>query len=85
MGDLRHISLCNVLVKIITKVLANRMKFVLENVVSECQSAFIPRRVISDNIMVAYEMIHYLKQKRRGKEGSMEIKIDMSKAYDRIK
>lgn len=83
-GDLRPISLCNVLVKVITKVLANRMKNLLEGVVSESQSAFIPGRLISDNIMVSFELMHYLKRKRRGKEGSMALKLDMSKAYDRI-
>lgn len=84
MGDLRPISLCNVLVKIITKVLANRMKTMLDGVVAENQSAFIPGRLIKDNIMVGYEMIHYLKRKRRGKKGFMALKIDMSKVYDRI-
>lgn len=72
------------LVKILTKVLANRMKRVMEKIVSENQSAFIPGRLITDNIMVSYEMMHYLKQEQRGKEGYMTLKIDMSKAYDRI-
>lgn len=83
-SDLRPISLCNVVVKIITKVMANRMKHMLDCVVSECQSAFIPGRAITDNIMVGYEMIHYLNRKRRGNSGCMALKIDMSKAYDRI-
>lgn len=80
MGELRPISLCNVLVKIITKVMANRMK----EVVSENQSVFVPGRLISDNIMISYEVMHYLKRKRRGNEGDMALKLDMSKAYDRI-
>ena len=83
-GDLRPISLCNVLVKIITKVMANRMKKMLDNVVSECQSAFIPGRLITYNIIVGFEMVHYLKRKRRGRSGDMALKIDMSKAYDRV-
>lgn len=70
--------------KIITKVLANRMKSVLDSVISKNQSAFIPGRLISDNVMVGYEMIHFLKRKRGGKDGHMALKIDMSKAYDRI-
>lgn len=59
--ELRPISLCNVLIKVITKVLANRLKGMLENIVSDTQSAFIPGRLISDNIMVSYEVMHYLK------------------------
>lgn len=84
MGDLRQISLCNVLAKIITKVVANRLKSTLESVVSENQSAFMAGRLISDNVMVSYEVMHYLKRKRRGRDGQMALKVDMSKAYDRI-
>lgn len=84
MGDLRPISLCNVLAKVITKVLANRMKEVLEICISNNQSAFIPGRLISDNILISYEVMHYLKRKRMGKEGCMALKLDMSKAYDRV-
>uniref|UniRef100_A0A803PBY7 Reverse transcriptase domain-containing protein n=1 Tax=Cannabis sativa TaxID=3483 RepID=A0A803PBY7_CANSA len=84
MGDLRPISLCNVLYKVISKVLANRLKVVLPSVISENQSAFIPRRLISDNIMIAFEVMHYLKRKSKGMTGFMELKLDLSKAYDRI-
>lgn len=82
--DLMPIALCNVVMKIITKVLANRLKRVLETVISDNQSAFLPGRLISDNIMVSFEIMHYLKRKKFGKEGHMALKLDMSKAYDRI-
>lgn len=67
--DLRPISLCNVLIKVITKVIANHLKKLLDGMVSQNQSAFIPGRLISNNVMVSYEVMHYLKQKRRGNEG----------------
>ncbi|KAM6582630.1 hypothetical protein CsatB_009632 [Cannabis sativa] len=65
MGDLWLIALCNVLYKIGSKVLANRMHNMIDLVISETQSAFILGRLISDNIMVAFDVMHYLKRKRR--------------------
>lgn len=70
--------------KVITKVMANRMKEFLQGVVSENQSAFIPHRLIFDNILISYEVMHHLKRKRRGNVGFMALKLDLSKAYDRV-
>ena len=68
-----------------SKVLANRLKTVLPTVISENQGAFIPGRVITDNIMILFEVCHYLRQKRQGSGGvGTALKTDMSKAYDRV-
>lgn len=64
LGDLRPILLCNVIFKIITKVLENRLKKTLETVISDNQSAFMAGRLISDNVMVSYEVMHFLKRKK---------------------
>ncbi|KAL8093146.1 hypothetical protein AgCh_035147 [Apium graveolens] len=82
--DLHPISLCNILVEVITKVVANRLKLMLDQVISTNQSAFMSGRLISDNVLIAYEVLHTLKWKRRGKEAYMALKLDMSKTYDRI-
>ncbi len=82
--DYRPISLCNVIYKIASKVLTNRLKGILSAIVSESQSAFVPGRLITDNILVAFETLHHMHHQRKGKQGSMALKLDMSKTYDRV-
>jgi len=82
--DFRPIGLCNVLYKVIAKVLANKLKQVLPEIISQQQSAFLPGRLISDNILIANEALHTMATRLTGTKGYMTIKLDMSKAYDRV-
>ncbi|KAL8134372.1 hypothetical protein AgCh_009411 [Apium graveolens] len=82
--DFRPIALCNILYKIVAKVLENRQKDILSDVIADNQSAFVLGRNISDNVLVAFELLHFMKRKNRGSEGEVALKLDISKAYDRV-
>ena len=84
MADFRLISLCNVIYKIISKVLVNRLKLILPQINTSSQSAFVPGRLITDNVLVAYESLHAMHCHKKGKTGSIALKLDISKAYDRV-
>lgn len=84
LANLKPISLCTIIYKIIAKTIANRLQEFIGTCIDNAQNAFIPGRLISDNVLIAYEILHTLRQKRTGKKGFMAIKLDMSKAYDRV-
>jgi hypothetical protein len=81
MKDFRPISLVGVIYKIIAKVLANKLKGVLEKVISKRQSAFIKGRQILDPILIANES---LDNRRRSEEPGILCKMDVEKAYDHV-
>ena len=83
-NQFRPISLCNNGYKILSKILANRLKGILGDIISPQKKAFVPGRQIQDNIIVAHEAFHYLKLKKHGDVSELGLKLDMNKAYDRV-
>ena len=83
-NQFQPISLCNIVYKLITKILANRLKLLLPMIISPFQSAFVPNKNIQDNTILAHELLHSFKNKR-GRGGFMFLKLDMEKAFDKIK
>ncbi|KAA3465499.1 reverse transcriptase [Gossypium australe] len=84
MNQFKPISLCNILYKMISNMLVNSLQSVIHYCIDEAQSAFVPGRLKLDNNLVAYEILHFLKHKKMGRMGSFALKLDMSKAYDRV-
>ena len=79
----RPISLCNTVYKLVTKILVQRLRPHMPNLISPCQTAFVAGRRGSDNIIIAQEIIYFL-NKHKGKEEFMIVKIDLEKSYDRL-
>lgn len=83
-NQFRPISLCNVNYKLLTKIVVNRLKHILPDIISPHQTGFIPTRSIHENIIVAQEMVHSM-NRMRGRTGFLTIKVDLMKAYDRLR
>ncbi|XP_021835438.2 uncharacterized protein [Spinacia oleracea] len=80
----RPIGLCNIVYKIATKIIVNRLKQVLPSLISPTQCSFVPHRQIIDNEIIVHEMLHTMR-KKQGSMGYMALKIDFEKAYDRLR
>lgn len=83
-NQFRPISLCNVNYKILSKIVVNRLKPIMTDIISPFQIGFISQRSIHENIIVAQEMLHSM-HKMRGKNSIFTIKVDLAKAYDMLK
>ncbi|GAU50504.1 hypothetical protein TSUD_409790 [Trifolium subterraneum] len=81
--DFRPISLCNVVYKIITKVLVHRLRPILNTIIGPYQSSFLPGRGTSDNAIVLQEIIHFMRRSKR-KKGYVAFKLDLEKAFDNV-
>nr|XP_025703912.1 uncharacterized protein LOC112805796 [Arachis hypogaea] len=84
LNQLRPISCCNYIYKIISKVLVARLRGIIDKIVSPTQSAFISGRLIQDNIVIVQEAIHRITSKGKEATKDLAIKLDMNKAYDRM-
>ncbi|KAL0324687.1 UNVERIFIED_CONTAM: hypothetical protein Scaly_2435800 [Sesamum calycinum] len=81
-SEFRPISLCNVINKILSKLLYTKIFQVVPDLISPSQSGFVLGRLIADNIL-AQEITHHIDM--RHSKGNLILKLDMSKAYDRVK
>jgi len=79
--DFRLISLVGSLYKVIAKILSCRLKTVLPNLIGESQTTFVFGRQILDGALIANEVVHWLKVKK--KQGVL-LKLDFQKAFDTI-
>ena len=82
MKDFRPISLCTVVYKCISKILASRLKLILPNLIDKSQSAFVKGRIITDNIMLAHDL--FRGYDRKGGKARCAIKVDLHKAFDSV-
>lgn len=82
--EFRPISLCNVCYKIIAHAMTNRLRPLMKIIIDESQCAFVPGRLITDNVLLGFEATHWMRNRKKGKQGFAALKLDMSKAYDRV-
>ena len=82
MKDYRPISCCNVLYKVISKILANGLKALLPEIISPNQTAFIKNRLLMENVLLASEIVKDYHKDDTSPRCAM--KIDISKAFDSV-
>ncbi|XP_074265845.1 uncharacterized protein LOC141588296 [Silene latifolia] len=83
-SQFRPISLCNVIYRLASKCMANRLRLVIPSIISESRQAFVPDRLMSDGCLIAHEIMHYINKTKQGPNCYSVIKLDMHKAFDRV-
>ena len=83
MGHFRPISLCTAVYKVVSKVIVNRIRPFMQQLISPLQTAFIHGRKGLDNMIITQEILHSMERKK-GRTGVMALKIDLEKAFDRL-
>ncbi|XP_026428481.1 uncharacterized protein LOC113324375 [Papaver somniferum] len=81
--DYMPIGVCNIFYKIISKLVVTRIKPPMEKIIFPTQASYVPRRYINDNIVMAHELIHSMKESKK-KMGLVALKLDMLKAFDKV-
>ncbi|XP_026410885.1 uncharacterized protein LOC113306123 [Papaver somniferum] len=76
-------ALCNTSYKLISKILQRRLKPLIQKLISPMQAAYVPGRLIYENIIMVQEIVHTMKR-TEAKEGILALKVDMSNAFDRL-
>jgi hypothetical protein len=82
--DFCPISLCNVIYKVVSKCMVNRLQSLLQDIIGPMQSAFVPGRLITDNTLIVFECMHAIKSGGKGSKQFCVYKLDLTKAYDRV-
>jgi hypothetical protein len=82
--DFRPISLCNIIYKVVSKCLVNRLRPLLRELIEPMQSAFVPGRLITDNTLIAFECLNAIDQGSNMCREFGALKLDLSKAYNRV-
>lgn len=82
--EFRPISLYTVIYRIVAKTITNRLKYILHQVISPTQSAFIPNRLITNNIIRGYECLYKIRHSKGKRNRLVALKLNISMAYDRV-
>lgn len=84
LNNFRPISLVNTAYKIVTKILVQRIRPQLNEIISPNQNSFILGRGPEENFVIAFEILHSMNKKKGKKKGLFTFKLDLEKAYDRL-